>query len=184
VYNQGGLTWQNSAQIIGGSVGVVGNVPGLRQTASDYPRLNPLNYRVTVDGATPTMSGLGAFGVKYNAPSGQLYDVGLANDLRRSTIAGTEIHHVPQSRQAESLVGDFNIRNRVGNEPAIRLSWTEHQAVNAAQRLRTAPASARDLLADEIRILRNNTNASNTQLQQLIKLNKHLHRYDYLPLHR
>jgi hypothetical protein len=74
VYNQGGLTWHNSAQIIGGSVGVVGNVPGLRQAASDYPRLNPLNYRVTVDGATTSMSGLGAFGVRYNAPSGSVVE--------------------------------------------------------------------------------------------------------------
>jgi RHS repeat-associated protein len=68
VYNQGGLTWQNSAQIIGGSVGVVGNVPGLRQAASDYPRLNPLNYSATVDRSTLSMSGLGGFGLNYDPP--------------------------------------------------------------------------------------------------------------------
>jgi hypothetical protein len=74
VYNQGGLTWQNSAQIIGGSIGVVGNAPGLRQTASDYPRLNPLNYSVTVDRSTLSTGGLGAFGAKYNPSSRTLVE--------------------------------------------------------------------------------------------------------------
>jgi len=58
----------------------------------------------------------------------------------------------------------------------------EFQSVNAAQRARSAPASARDLLADEIRILRNSTGAPNSALQKLIQLNKETHPYDYLPL--
>jgi RHS repeat-associated protein len=120
--------------------------------------------------------------VDYLTP--RAYDVGLANELRTNSLLGTQVHHVPQSRQAESLIGDFNLRNRVGNEPGIRLPISEHEAVNAAQRLRTAPASARDLLADEIRILRNNTNAPNSALQELIERGRGLHRYDYEPLHR
>jgi hypothetical protein len=114
----------------------------------------------------------------------RLYDVGLAKDLRNNPLTGSQVHHVPQTRQADSLVGDFNLANRAGNEPAIRLSREEHEAVNAAQRIRTAPASARDLLADEIRILRNETDAPNSALQKLIELNKRLHRYDFEPLHR
>ena len=114
----------------------------------------------------------------------RLYDVGLAKDLRKNPISGTQVNHAPQSRQAESLLGEFNVKNKVGNEPAIRLPIEEHDAVSAAQRLRTAPASARDLLADEIRILRQNTNAPNSALQDLIDLSKKRHPYDYLPLHR
>ncbi|HVC97213.1 MAG TPA: Hint domain-containing protein, partial [Pirellulales bacterium] len=115
---------------------------------------------------------------------GNLYDVGLAKDLRKNPLSGTEVHHVPQSREAELLIGDFNRVNNVGNEATIRLPWSEHQAVNEAQRARGSMASARDLLADEIRILRNNTNASNAKLKELIELNKQLHRFDYLSLQR
>jgi hypothetical protein len=118
------------------------------------------------------------------ATVGKVYDVGLANDLRKSGIPNRQVNHAPQSRQAESLIGNFNPANKVGNEPAIRLPISEHDAVNAAQRMRTAPAGARDLLADEIRILRNNTNAPNSALQELIRLNKHGHDWDYRPLHR
>jgi hypothetical protein len=118
------------------------------------------------------------------ATVGKVYDVGLANDLRKSGIPNTQVNHLPQSRQAESLIGNFNPVNKVGNEPAIRLPISEHEAVNAAQRMRTAPASARDLLADEIRILRNNTNVPNSQLQKVIELNRKQHPTDYLPLHR
>lgn len=57
-------------------------------------------------------------------------------------------------------------------------------AISAAQRIRTAPASARELLADEIRILRQNTNAPNSALQDLIRLSRETHPWDYLPLHR
>jgi hypothetical protein len=121
-------------------------------------------------------------GAAHSAGRG-VYGVGLAKDLRRNPILGTQVNHVPQSRQAESLIGNFSLRNNIGNEPAIRLPISEHEAVNAAQRMRRAPASARDLLADEIRILRNNTNAPNAQLKQLIELNRKLHPTDYLRLH-
>jgi len=118
------------------------------------------------------------------ACDGGIYDVGLAKDLRKNPLSGTEVHHVPQSREAELLIGDFNRVNKVGNEAAIRLPWSEHQAVNEAQRVRGAMASARDLLADEIRILRNNTNVPNAKLKQLIQMNKELHFWDYLKLQR
>jgi hypothetical protein len=77
-----------------------------------------------------------------------------------------------------------NSQTRTAREPAIRLPKSEHDAVSAAQRLRGASASARDLLAEEIRILRNNTTVPNSALQELIDRNRDLHRYDYLPLHR
>ncbi len=114
-----------------------------------------------------------------------VYDVGLAKDLRADPLEGTEVNHAPQSRQADSLVGDWNNVNNIGNEPAIRLPKEEHDAVSAAQAARSEiPAGARDLLADEIGNLRNNTGAPNSALKQLINLNKELHPYDYAPLHR
>jgi hypothetical protein len=119
-----------------------------------------------------------------NPNASRFYEVGLAKDLRKNPVTGTQVNHAPQSRQAESLIGDFNLRNKVGNEPSIRLPIEEHNAVSAAQRARTAPASARDLLADEIRILRQNTNAPNSALQDLIRLSRETHPWDYLPLHR
>ena len=109
-----------------------------------------------------------------------MFDVGLAKDLRKASQIGTQVNHAPQSREAELLVGGFNLRNKVGNEPAIRLLTSEHEAVTAAQAARSAPASARDLLASDIRILRNNTDAPNSALQQLIQLNKDTHFWDYL----
>jgi hypothetical protein len=71
------------------------------------------------------------------------------------------------------------LANKVGNEAAIRLPVSEHLAVNAAQAARSVvPASARQLLAQDIRILRNNTEAPNSALQKLIELNKELHPAD------
>jgi len=104
-----------------------------------------------------------------------VYDVGLAKDLRRNPLRGTQVNHAPQSREAQSLIGDWNPVNKVGHEPAIRLPISEHEAVSAAQRMRGSTASARDLLADEIRILRGNTDAPNQALKDLIRLNKETH---------
>jgi len=112
------------------------------------------------------------------------YDVGTANNLRKSAEKGTQVNHAPQSSPAESLIGGFNRRNKVGNEPAIRLSRSEHEAVTAAQAARGALPSARDLLASDIRILRNLTNAPYSALKKLLDMSRELHPSDYLPLHR
>jgi hypothetical protein len=112
------------------------------------------------------------------------YEVGTAKDLRKTQQTGTQVNHVPQSREAGLLVGGWNPLNKVGNEPAIRLPISEHEAVTAAQAARGALVSARDLLASDIRILRNYTNAPNSALLELIEMNRRLHPTDYLPLHR
>ncbi len=56
--------------------------------------------------------------------------------------------------------------------------------MTAAQAAQSAAASARDLLAGEIRLLRNKTGAPNSALLKLIDLSKKLHPFDYLPLRR
>jgi hypothetical protein len=165
---------------------VMGNVALVAMPAGANP--NPYNLD----------NGIGAFGgaafrqcgtsnqiaARRSRGGGRVYDVGLAKDLRRNSLAGTEVNHGPQSLHAESLVGDFKSVNRKGHEPAIRLPISEHRAVNAAQALRRVPASAREMLADEIRILRNNTHAPNSKLQELIRLNKDTHFWDYEAIHR
>jgi hypothetical protein len=70
------------------------------------------------------------------------------------------------------------------NEAAIRLPKLEHDAVSAAQTARGAVASARDLLASEIRFLRGLTSAPRSRLFELITLSKDLHLTDYMSLHR
>ena len=67
------------------------------------------------------------------------------------------------------MVAEDNLANKVGNEVAIRLPVSEHAAVSAAQSAREVPISARQLLAQDIRILRNNTEAPNSALQKLIE---------------
>jgi hypothetical protein len=125
------------------------------------------------------------FTLTHNDGCAGVYDVGLAKDLRANPMRGTQVNHGPMSAQAESLVGRWKSINKVGYEPSIRLPNWEHEAVNAAQAARTnIPASARELLAQEIRILRNNTNAPNSALRELIDLNKKIHPEDYWPLHR
>ncbi len=74
--------------------------------------------------------------------------------------------------------------NKAENEAAIRVANEEHDLITQAQRTRTAPASARDLLADDIRMLRKHTSAPRQKMKDLIELNKKLHRPDYSDLHR
>jgi len=78
-------------------------------------------------------------------------------------------------RAYDPRVGRFVQRDPVA--PAL-----EH-AVTAAQAARTrTAASARELLADEIRILRQNTNAPNSALRDIIRQGKELHPSDYAKL--
>jgi RHS repeat-associated protein len=113
------------------------------------------------------------------APPGQVYDVGLAKDLRKNGVPGTQVNHVPGSAPASTLVGDHNPTNDFGNEASIRLPISEHNAVSKAQQALGAQKSARDLLANEARILKNLTKAPNSAIQKAIRLNKETHPWDY-----
>ena len=122
---------------------------------------------------------------------GRLYDVGLAKNLGKNGLPFTQVHHVPGTSDAVSLVGTHQEAaklltgqklGRAGREAAIRISQSEHIAINAAQKEATAAAGARDLLAQEIRFLRNLTDAPNSALKKLIQLNKDLHFEDYLKI--
>ena len=121
------------------------------------------------------------------AAPGKLYEVGLYKDLEKST--GRRIHHVPGRAEGAALIGTHQeagkllTGGRLGmatREPSIRLTMAEHDLVDAAQRLKGAAASARELLAQEIRILRQNTAAPTSALKSLIELNRQLHPWDFL----
>jgi hypothetical protein len=140
-----------------------------------------LKQFVRIVGRVPSHGG-SMIGLGVLAKVGQRfsYEVGLAKDLRKAPQLFTQVNHVPQTAQARFLIGDYNMVNKVGNEVGIRLPNSEHLAVNAAQAARPAvPASARQLLAQDIRILRNNTQAPNAALQKVIQMNKALHPTDF-----
>lgn len=103
------------------------------------------------------------------------YEVDTYDNLRAGDQVGDGLqnHHVPQKAVARDKVDGYPQDKMAGDAPAIRLPDAEHTAVNRAQRGRdTTELSDRDLLADDIRQLRQNTNAPNSSLKELIELNK------------
>jgi RHS repeat-associated protein len=99
----------------------------------------------------------------------EAYEVGTYSDLKARSVSGDEldIHHTPQGQPASQLIPGYDYENA----PAIAVPREEHVQIPNERGTTTAP-SARSLLARDIRNLRNNTNASNEQLQQLIEFNK------------
>nr|WP_254679321.1 polymorphic toxin-type HINT domain-containing protein [Celeribacter baekdonensis] len=102
----------------------------------------------------------------------ETYDVGEYNDLKSSAQVGDNLehHHVGQQAKMGELVEGYDY----GSAPAIELPKSEHAAVTAAQRARgNAPAAtARDQLAQDARDLRNETNAPNSSIQEVIDKSK------------
>jgi RHS repeat-associated protein len=98
----------------------------------------------------------------------QPYDVGEASDLRGRSVPGDniDIHHVPQQNPAGQTVQGYD--GKTG--PAIALPNDEHKAIPTEKG--EATKSPRDQLAKDVKDLRNNTNAPNSQIQKVIDLNK------------
>jgi hypothetical protein len=96
------------------------------------------------------------------------YEVGRFKDLQsRSSVGdGLDLHHAGQAHAMKQVVPGYN---RAAG-PSIALPRPEHALV--PNQRGTVSMSARDLLARDIRNLRNHTNAPNSSLQRLIKLNK------------
>jgi len=78
-----------------------------------------------------------------------------------------------ESNPAGQIISDYS---RVSG-PAIALPQAEHQAIPNI--VGGYIGSARDLLAGDIRNLRNYTNAPNSSLQQLIDINKAMYPSDF-----
>jgi hypothetical protein len=157
--------------------GPVGTIAGLVNAGGEALQGHWGAAGIGVGGAVLATVGLGVLG---KVAGRGLYEVGLAKDLRNAPRLFTQAHHVPQIAQARSLVGDYNMASDAGNEVAIRITASEHIAINAAQATRPiVPATARQLLAHDIKMLRNNTGAPNAALQKLIQMNKDLHPTDF-----
>ena len=98
----------------------------------------------------------------------QTYQVGTFDTLKGLSQVGDDlaIHHVIQKHPACQIIPGYD----QATGPAIALPHSEHGAVPNLRG--TYSGSARDLLARDIRNLRNYTNAPNSELKDLIKLNK------------
>ena len=95
------------------------------------------------------------------------YEVGTANALKaRSINDALDIHHVGQAHPMEQLIVDYNRTTA----PAIALPEAEHAMIPTIKG--AATMTPRDLLANDIRNLRNFSGAPNSSLQELIRLNK------------
>ncbi|MEX8505368.1 RHS repeat domain-containing protein [Leptothrix ochracea] len=112
---------------------------------------------VTLPGASVAARGVGK------------YEVGAYDALKRRSVPagdGLDIHHAMQKNPAGQAVGGYN----PANGPSIAIPRGEHLRIPTIKGEYTG--TARDLLAKDIRDLRNNTNAPNSSLRELIDLNK------------
>ena len=96
------------------------------------------------------------------------YEVGAYDALKSKSVAGDglDIHHAMQKNPAGQAVGGYN----PATGPSIAVPRGEHSRIPTLKG--EYSGSARDLLAKDIRDLRNYTNAPNSSLRDLIDLNK------------
>ncbi|MDP3629854.1 MAG: hypothetical protein Q8S43_02715, partial [Actinomycetota bacterium] len=99
------------------------------------------------------------------------YEVGAFDALKSRSAAGDglDIHHAIQKNPAGQVVGGYN----PVNGPSIALPRAEHSGIPTIKG--EYNGTARDLLAKDIRDLRNYTNAPNKSLLELIYLNKQMY---------
>jgi hypothetical protein len=109
----------------------------------------------------------------------QAYEVDTYAELnaRSAPFDDLQLHHAPQKAKAYGLVPGYP-EPPSNQAPAIALPKWEHRLVTAAQQRRDVTGmTARQLLADDIRMLRRYTQAPTESLRALIRVNKEL--YDY-----
>ncbi len=96
------------------------------------------------------------------------YEVGAFDSLtKRSVVADKlDIHHAAQKHPAGQVIDGYDPKNA----PSIAIPAREHRRIPTL--IGEYRKSARDLLAKDIKDLRNHTNAPNSALQDLIRLNK------------
>jgi RHS repeat-associated protein len=99
------------------------------------------------------------------------YEVGTYDILKEKSVVGDtlDIHHVGQAHPMEQLVSDYDR----ATAPAIALPEGEHAMIPTIKGATTM--TPRELLANDIQNLRNFTEAPNTSLQELIRLNKSMY---------
>ncbi|NPE50584.1 hypothetical protein E0I03_05230 [Dickeya dadantii] len=98
------------------------------------------------------------------------YEVSTYNDLKNRSVSGDEldIHHAMQKHPAGQVVPGYDPKTA----PSIAIPKVEHQEIPTMKGPYTG--SARDLLAKDIKDLREYTNAPASSIKELIKLNKEM----------
>tara|TARA_A100001391_G_scaffold175884_1_gene138842 strand:- start:656 stop:1651 length:996 start_codon:yes stop_codon:yes gene_type:complete len=96
------------------------------------------------------------------------YEVGTFSDLSRRSKVGDklDIHHVPQKHPAGQSIDGYDPKTG----PSIAIPSGEHRRIPTIKG--QYRGSARDLLAKDIKDLRNHTNAPNSALQDLVRRNR------------
>lgn len=108
------------------------------------------------------------------------YEVGTCTDLKKGDVVGDKLgnHHAPQKADAKSIVSGYPQDKLAGDAPAIRLPDEEHAKITKLQSQRdTTGMSPRKLLAEDIKMLKQNTEAPHSSLQELIRMNKEKYNY-------
>jgi hypothetical protein len=98
----------------------------------------------------------------------QPYDVGTVDELKARSVPGEKIdvHHAPQAKPAGQVIPNYD----PAKAPGIAIPQGEHQKIPTQKGTHTG--SPRDLVAKDVRDLRNHTKAPNSALQKLVKLVK------------
>lgn len=111
------------------------------------------------------------------------YEVDTYNKLKAGDIKGDKLgnHHTPQKALAKTQVSGYSQTKLAGDAPAIRLPDAEHAEITRAQsknKVARSKMSADDLLKDDIDMLRKHTNAPESSIDKLKKMNKDKYNID------
>lgn len=96
------------------------------------------------------------------------YEVGIFDNLTKRSVVGDklDIHHAAQKHPAGQVIDGYDPKTA----PSIAVPAREHRRIPTIKG--EYSGNARDLLAKDIKGLRGHTNAPNSELQGLIRLNK------------
>src|SRR5690606_26853141 len=104
----------------------------------------------------------------HNCGGTKRYDVGMFSDLSKRSAPGDglQIHHAVQKHPAGQVIKGYD----PNTGPSIALPNAEHARIKNLRG--TYSGSARDLMAPDLRNLRNAPSAPNAALQVLARTNK------------
>ncbi|MCD9461288.1 hypothetical protein, partial [Marinibactrum halimedae] len=98
------------------------------------------------------------------------YEVGTFDDLTTRSVKGDklDIHHAAQKHPAGQVIDGYDPKTA----PSMAVPQREHRRIPTIKG--TYSGNPRDLLSKDVRDLRNYTNAPNSNIKDLIRLNKEM----------
>ncbi|CAM4198365.1 RHS repeat domain-containing protein [Pseudoalteromonas ostreae] len=116
----------------------------------------------------PGGAGMAISASRQGAEAVSKYEVGAFNDLSKRSAVGDklDIHHAAQKHPASQVIDGYDPKTA----PSIAVPAREHRRIPTIKG--GYEGNARGLLAKDIKDLRQHTNAPNSALQNLIRLNK------------